>query len=132
MALNLLQTQFAHFDSLNIVLNSIAETTNELPQDRVIQNAFHETLNKIEQLLQRNEAATDPDKIYSVIEHVCEDRSEQSIIQLIEYKAMKISPTQPQWLQTLSMFMNRFFNMRNINIRNQSIQVMSRVMQTNR
>lgn len=105
---------------------------NELPHDRIIQNAFHETLNKIEQLLQRNEAATDLDKIYEVIDYVCEDRSEQSIIQLIEYKAMKISPTQPAWLQTLYNFMNRFFNMRNINIRNQSIQVLSRVMQTNR
>lgn len=110
----------------------IAEQTNVLPQDRVIQNAFHETLNKIEQLLQRNEAATDPNKIYDVIEYVCEDRPEHSIIQLIEYKAMKISPTQPAWLQTLHKFMSRFFNMRNINIRNQSIQVLSRVMQTNR
>lgn len=105
---------------------------NVLPHDRVIQNAFHETLNKIEQLLQQNEAATDPDKIYDVIDYVGEDRSAESIIQLIEYKAMKISPTQPAWLQTLYNFMNRFFNMRNIKIRNQSIQVMSRVMQTNR
>lgn len=110
----------------------IAEKTNVLAQDSDIQTKFHKTLTEIEELLQRNEAATDFDRIYNVIEHVCEDRPEQSIIQLIEYKAMKISPTQRAWLNTLNDFMNLFFNMRNINIRNQSIQVMCRVMQTNR
>lgn len=108
------------------------EKTNALPQDRVIQNAFHETLNKIEQLLQKNEAATDPDTIYAVIEYVCEDRSEKSVIQLMDYRATKISPTQSQWLNTLQNFIERFFNMRNITIRNQSIHVLSRVMATNR
>lgn len=83
-------------------------------------------------MLQRNEAATNPDTIYNVIEYVCEGRSEQSIIQLIEYKATKISPSQPQWLKVLYDFMQRFFRMQNINIRNQSIQVLSRVMETNR
>lgn len=83
-------------------------------------------------MLQRNEAATDPDTIYAVIEYVCEDRSEKSVIQLMEYKATKISPTEPQWLHTLQCFIERFFNMRNISIRNQSIQVLSQVMETNR
>lgn len=83
-------------------------------------------------MLLRNEAATDPDTIYAVIEHVCEDRSEKSVIQLMEYKATKISPTEPQWLHTLQCFIERFFNMRNISIRNQSIQVLSQVMETNR
>lgn len=34
-----------------------------LPKDSVIQTAYHEALDKIEQLVQRKEAATDPQTI---------------------------------------------------------------------
>lgn len=83
-------------------------------------------------MLQRNEVATNPDKIYNVIEYVCENRSEASVIQLIEYKATKIVPTQPQWLQVLNDFMNRFFGMDNIKIRITAIQVLNKIMDANR
>lgn len=79
------------------------------------------------------EAATDPQTIYSVIEYVCDQRSEQSVIQLMEFKAKKISPTQTQWLQELNAFMLRFFNtMQNSTIRKESIQVLQNIMDTNR
>lgn len=86
----------------------------------------------MEQLLQRNEAATDPHTIYAVIEYVCESRSEESIINLMEYKATKITPTQTQWLHELNTFMNRFFNMQSPQIRDKSLQVLRRIMDSNR
>lgn len=113
-----------------IYFSVLIEKNNELPS--VVQTAYHEALDKIEQLVQRNEAATDLNTIYSVIEYVCDRRSERSIVQLMEFKATKISETQPQWLQELNSFMHKFYNMRNKNIRNQSLQVLSRVMDLNR
>lgn len=109
------------------------EQTNELPKDnRVLQNAFHETLDKIELLVRQNEAATDPQTIYAVIEYVCDQRPEQSVIQLMEFKMAKISPTQRQWLQELNAFMQRFFHMRSYNICNKSLQMLQTVMDVNR
>lgn len=110
----------------------IAERNDGLPQENVIKSAYHEALDKIEQLLQRNEAATDPHTIYDVIEYVCESRSEESIMHLMEYKASKITPTQTQWLQELCTFMTRFFNMQNKRIREKSLQVLQRIMDNNR
>lgn len=110
----------------------ILEKNDGLPRENVIQSAYHEALDKIEQLLQRNEAATDPQSIYDVIEYVCESRSEESIMHLMEYKASKITPTQTQWLQELNTFMNRFFNMQNKRIREKSLQVLQRIMDNNR
>lgn len=110
----------------------IPEKNDGLPKDSVIQHAYHEALDKIEQLLQRHEAATDPQTIYSVIEYVCDTRSEESIINLMEYKATKITPTQTQWLQELNIFMGRFFNMQNSKIRDKSLQVLKRIMDNNR
>lgn len=80
----------------------------------------------------KHEAATDPETIYSVIEYVCESRSEESVINLMEYKATKITPTQTQWLHELNSFMNRFFNMKNAKIREKSLQVLKRIMDSNR
>lgn len=116
----------------NYFLFIFAEKNDGLPKDSVIQTAYHEALDKIEQLLQRNEAATDPQTIYSVIEYVCESRSEESIMHLMEYKATKITPTQTQWLHELNTFMNRFFNMQNYKIRDKSLQVLKRIMDNNR
>lgn len=117
-----------------IILNycSIKIENDGLPKDGVIQIAYHEALGKIEQLLQRKEAATDPQTIYSVIEYVCESRPEESIMHLMEYKATKITPTQTQWLFELNKFMNRFFNMKNYKIRDRSLQVLKRIMDNNR
>lgn len=108
------------------------EKVDILPRDRSIQNALQETITKIEIMLQRNEVATNPETIYNVIEYVCENRTETSVIQLIEYKATKIIPTKPQWLQALKDFMDRFFGMENTRIRINAIHVLNKIMQANR
>lgn len=111
----------------------LLERTNELPRDsRIIQDAFHEALDKVEVLVRQNEAATDPQTIYDVIEYVCEQRPEQSVIQLMEYKMAKISPTQRQWLQELHAFMLRFYHMRSYNICNRALQMLQAIMDVNR
>lgn len=110
----------------------MTENTSELPRESVLQTAYHEALDKIEHLVQRNEAATDLKTIYSVIEYVCDYRSEDSVIRLMEFRATKITPTQSQWLQELSAFMNRFFNMKMYTVRNTSLQILNRIMEMNK
>lgn len=109
-----------------------SDKINCLPQDQILQNAFHETLTKIEKMLAQNELATNPDTVYKVIDYVCADRSKESVIQLMEYKASRISPTQPQWLQKLKKFLEQFFEMRNPIIRDKSIKVLRQIMEINR
>lgn len=103
-----------------------------LPKDSKIQSAYHEALDQIEMLLKRNEAATDPHTIYAVIEYVCESRSEKSIMNLMDYKATKITPTQTQWLHELHTFISRFFNMQNKPIREKALQHLQNIMDINR
>lgn len=113
-------------------LHQFPESVNELPRETVIQNAYHDTLDKIELLIQRNEAATDLQSIYSVIEYVCEYRSEESVIRLMEFRATKLTPTQSHWLQELNTFMMRFFRMQNFTIRCTALKILSRIMEMNK
>lgn len=98
----------------------------------MVQTSFHEILNIIEAYMQRNEIAANPENMYALIEIVSADRSEQSVFQLMKYLTLKISATEPNWLQALSSFIERFFRMSNVNIRMKSIQVLNEIMKNNR
>lgn len=108
------------------------EKTSALPKDHIVQTAFHETLSIVETMLQNNEIAADPDPFYALIEEVSEDRSEMSVLHLIDYKALKISATKPEWLQAMYRFMDRFYRMRTISIRVKAVQTLSQMMDVNR
>lgn len=43
--------------------------------DHIVQTSFQSTINIIEPMLQQNEIAANPDRFYSLIEAVCEDRN---------------------------------------------------------
>lgn len=110
-----------------------AEKTSALPKDHIVQQTFHETLTVIEAMLQKNEIAADPDPFYALIEAVCEDRTELSVLHLIDYKALKISATKPEWLQAMYKFMERFYrNMRTASIRVKAVQTLVQIMDINR
>lgn len=111
----------------------LIELTSGLPKDHVVQNAFHETINIVEQMLDLNEIAADPDKIYGFIEKIAYTRNEKSVKQLIDYVSSKITSTQhPQWLQLLIDFMERFYKMNNTNIRLKALQSLTQIMDYNR
>lgn len=83
-------------------------------------------------MLQKNEIAANPDRIYKLIEVVCEDRPEVSCMHLINYASSKISATRPEWLLALYSFMERFYNMKNVNIRVKALQSLIQIMDINR
>ncbi|XP_055530935.1 tuberin isoform X2 [Wyeomyia smithii] len=105
---------------------------HKLPLENNVVKHFHETLDLIEELLQRNDINADPEKIYGLIEKVSNERPECSVKRLIEYMTMKISATRPQWLLELCSFMDRFYKMKNTMIRVYAVQALVRVMQLNR
>lgn len=98
----------------------------------MVQSSFHDTLNIIEAYLLHNEIAANPENMYALIEIVSNDRPESSVFQLMKYMTLKISATQPNWLQSLSSFVERFFRMTNLNVRLKVIQVLNEIMQDNR
>ncbi|XP_053685229.1 tuberin isoform X2 [Sabethes cyaneus] len=105
---------------------------HKLPLENNVVKHFHESLDLIEELLQRNNINADPEKIYGLIEKVSNDRSETSVKRLIEYMTKKISATRPQWLLELCSFMDRFYKMKNTMIRVYAVQALVRIMQLNR
>lgn len=121
-------------DILYVISANISyyEQTSSLPKDHILPNAFHETLNIIEGMLQRNETGANPDIFYALIETVSDDRSEVSVLHLIDYMAMKISASKPEWLTSLDKFIQRFYKMPNVNIRIKAIQTLMQIMDTNR
>ncbi|XP_058838559.1 tuberin isoform X2 [Topomyia yanbarensis] len=103
-----------------------------LPNENQIVKHFHETLDLIEELLERNDINADPEKIYGLIEKVSNERPEASVKGLIEYMTLKISATRPQWLLELCSFMDRFYKMKNTMIRVYAVQALVRIMTINR
>lgn len=121
-------------DILCCIAENIAyyEKTSFLSKDHMVQSSFHDTLNIIEGYLLHNEIAANPENMYALIEIVSSDRPECSVFQLMKYMTLKISATQPNWLQSLSSFVERFFRMSNLNVRLKVIQVLNEIMQDNR
>ncbi|XP_053666136.1 tuberin [Anopheles marshallii] len=105
---------------------------HRLPAEHTVVTHFHETLNMIETLLQQGIMNADPEKVYALIEHVSTERPEASVRQLIDYRASKISATRSEWLKQLCQFMDRFYRMKNSNVRIYAIQALERIMSANR
>lgn len=83
-------------------------------------------------MLQKTEIAANPDRIFKLIESVCEDRPEVSCMHLINYVSSKISATKPEWLLALYNFIERFYGMKNVNIRVKALQSLIQIMDVNR
>lgn len=117
-------------DIMNEISSNLAKY--KLPNENIVVKHFHETIDLIEELLQKNDINADPERIYGLIEKVSTERPEASVKGLIEYMTMKISATRPQWLLELCSFMDRFYKMKNTMIRVHAVQALVRIMAINR
>uniref|UniRef100_A0A1A9WRI4 Rap-GAP domain-containing protein n=1 Tax=Glossina brevipalpis TaxID=37001 RepID=A0A1A9WRI4_9MUSC len=99
-----------------------------------LKNHFHENINCIEKLLQdeKTKILANYERIYDLIERVAEDRPEQSVVNLIDYRSSKITATRPEWLRLLNVFTQRFYKMSNTSIRIKVIQALANIMDLNR
>ncbi|XP_063696439.1 tuberin [Culicoides brevitarsis] len=121
------------WDVIIDILLAIAKNNADLnlSKDNVIHRHFHDTLDMIEELI--DQIAADPEKVYALIEHVCQDRAEPSIVRLIEYRAARIRASKPDWLSELKAFIERFYKkMPNSKIRVHAIRALTHVMEVNR
>ncbi|XP_058129773.1 tuberin [Anopheles ziemanni] len=105
---------------------------HRLPAEHTVLTHFHDTLNIMEGILQQGAMNADPEKIYALIEKVSAERPEASVKRLIDYKASKISATRSEWLRQLCQFMDRFYRMKNSNVRIYAVQALERIMAANR
>ncbi|XP_062133679.1 tuberin isoform X1 [Drosophila sulfurigaster albostrigata] len=99
-----------------------------------LQKNFHENIDCIEKLLQDDRAPIlgNVDRIYDLIERVAERRSEASVLGLIEYRTRRVTATRPEWLQTLTQFVRRYYRMSNVNVRIKTIESLVQIMNQNR
>lgn len=125
------------WDVILSILVSISDNINlyernGLNKENKVQKHFHETLDLIEIMLQKNEIAAEPDLVFSLIEKVSEDRPETSVFNLMDYKTVRITATKPQWLHTLNQFIERFYKMNRTPIRIKAIHSLMQIMDNNR
>lgn len=72
-------------------------------------NHLHETLNKIEQLIEDNTFNGKVRMVYDIIERCSNTRPETSVQRLIVYISKSITPARSRWLEKLDSLMLRFF-----------------------
>ncbi|XP_053679837.1 tuberin [Anopheles nili] len=118
------------YDIMTEISHNLA--IHRLPPEHDVLAQFHDTLNMMESMLQQGTMNADPEKVYALIEHVSAERPEASVKQLIDYRASKISATRSEWLKQLCLFMDRFYRMKNSNIRIYAVQALERIMAANR
>lgn len=97
-----------------------------------VKEHFHKTIDNIEQKLKSNSICVDLDYFYDLIEKVSDNRSDESVKELIKYRSSQINTTRPQWLQCLQEFIKRFYHTRNADIRIQIINSLVEIMDANR
>lgn len=106
---------------------------NGLSKGHSVSKHFHETIDAIEMMLQRDEIAVEPERIYAIVEKVSEDRPEASVLRLMEYRTMRLSATRPQWLQSVHDFIEKFYHkMTKTSIRVKVVQSLMQLMESNR
>ncbi|KAH8260917.1 hypothetical protein KR044_000431, partial [Drosophila immigrans] len=99
-----------------------------------LQKNFNENIDCIEKLLADDRAPIlgNVDRIYDLIERVAERRPEASVLGLIEYRTRRVTATRPEWLQTLTQFVRRYYRMSNVNVRIKTIESLVQIMNLNR
>lgn len=112
--------------------NSPTDTKEMNINPNHVKEPFHKTIDDIEQRLKSNSINADLDHFYDLIEKISDNRSDESVKELIKYRSSQINTTRPQWLQSLQEFIKRFYNTRNADIRIQIINSLIEIMDANR
>ncbi|KAL5291508.1 TSC2 family protein [Megaselia abdita] len=119
--LNAIADNIRHYDSVELMIDP----------DHV-KKPFHKTIDDIEQKLKASLINADLDNFYDLIEKISDNRSDESVKELIKYRSSQINTTRPQWLQSLQEFIKRFYHTRNADIRIQIINSLIEIMDANR
>lgn len=97
-----------------------------------IKEPFHKIIDDIENMLKLSLINSNLDSFYDLIEKISDNRSDESVKDLIKYRSSQINTTRPQWLQSLQQFIKRFYQNRNSDIRIQIINSLVEIMDSNR
>ncbi|XP_055383497.1 tuberin [Condylostylus longicornis] len=117
---------------LSIADNIYFYECNGMSKENALKTKYHEAIDKIEDMLHSNEICINTEVIYDLIEKIAESRPIQSVLNLIEYRSLKISATRPEWLQILREFIQRFYHIPNTEIRVETVYALIKIMDTNR
>ncbi|WKX96204.1 hypothetical protein Q1695_012557 [Nippostrongylus brasiliensis] len=98
-----------------IKLMELLETVIDLCEQRLeyartCENSLHQILLLTEQLYCDGHFAAPPDLLYDLIEKCADKRPDTSIVKLIQYRAMNLTPLIPDWISRMLQLVRRYSN----------------------
>ncbi|KAJ1358100.1 hypothetical protein KIN20_016410 [Parelaphostrongylus tenuis] len=96
-----------------IKLFELLETVVDLCEQRLeyakmCENSLHQILLLTEQLYSDGHFAAPPDLLYDLIEKCADRRPDTSVVKLIQYRSMNLTPLTPNWIQRMLQLVRRY------------------------
>ncbi|CRK93003.1 CLUMA_CG006605, isoform A [Clunio marinus] len=122
--------------SWDIVVDILERIRENMMRDQIpsdLDLRFHNIIDRIEVLIDKNLLNADVNKIYNLIEKISNRRPESSVMKLISFRVSQISPVQLGWLEKLAHLMERFYRKEiNQNVRISMIEHLKEIININR
>ncbi|KHJ92506.1 Rap/ran-GAP [Oesophagostomum dentatum] len=98
-----------------IKLVELFETVIDLCEQRseyasTCENSLHQILLLTEQLYSDGQFGAPPDLLYDLIEKCADRRPDTSVVKLIQYRSMNLTPLTPNWIQGMLQLVRRYSN----------------------
>lgn len=98
-----------------VKLMELLETVIDLCEQRpeyakTCENSLHQILLLTEQLYCDGQFAAPPDLLYDLIEKCADRRPDTSVVKLIQYRAMNLTPLTPDWISRMLQLVRRYSN----------------------
>ncbi|KAG8222544.1 hypothetical protein J437_LFUL004580 [Ladona fulva] len=109
------------------------ETSAHTNYKSKISSNLHETISKVEKLIERGQFNGCVGRVYDLIERCAPGRPEGSVLRLVSYLSSSMVPTHATWLDKIRMLVEKYFrNETRTSIRIRVLDILSDIIRTNR
>ncbi|XP_046387021.1 tuberin [Ischnura elegans] len=109
------------------------ETSAHTNHKSRISSNLHETISKIEKLIEKNQFNGCVARVYDLIERCSAGRPEGSVLRLVSHLSNSVVPTRATWLDKIRMLVEKYFrNETRTSIRIRVLDILSDIIRTNR
>ncbi|TRY76727.1 hypothetical protein TCAL_07432 [Tigriopus californicus] len=118
------------------LIEAILVATPKHAEDSMKKEIFkhiHDTLNSFENLIDQDNYRGSKKKLFSIIDLCSSQRPEESVVRLLDYRAISLFPTKSGWIRGLHTLMDKYYknDPREV-IRIKALEVMASVVRANR
>ncbi|XP_071440421.1 tuberin-like [Hetaerina americana] len=109
------------------------ETSAHTNHKSRISSNLHETISKIEKLIEKDQFNGCVGRVYDLIERCSAGRPEGSVLRLVSYLSSSMVPTRATWLDKIRMLVEKYFRYETrTSIRIRVLDILSDIIRTNR